>query len=88
MNSATATAIAKEMGIDPASAIGTDAHRDKWLGKLGQAGFSEKSALAIFRQAMEARYVFGSFSAAVKAYAGTEAGIQSAPAPGKKARWD
>lgn len=83
-----ATAIAREMGIDPANAIGTKEHRAKWLGKLRAAGFDAKTARSIFTRAMETRHAFWRFDAAVKAIAGTEDGIKTAPRPGKDAKWD
>ena len=83
-----ATAIAREMGIDPANAIGTEEHRAKWLGKLRAAGFDAKTARSIFARAMDVRHSFGRFDAAVKAIAGTEDGIRTAPRPGKAAKWN
>lgn len=81
-------AVALEMGLRPENAIGTAEHRAKWLGKLAAAGFDRGAARAIFRQAMEARRMFGSFADAVKAFAGAEQGVLSAPLPGRKAKWD
>jgi len=88
MTEATASKIAVEMGIDPANAIGTAEHRAKWLGKLRAAGFDAKTARSIFTRAMEARHAFCRFDAAVKAIAGTEDGIRTAPRPGKAAKWN
>lgn len=81
-------AAALEMGLRPENAIGTEEHRAKWLGKLAAAGFDRKAALAIFRQAMEARRTFGGFADAVKAFAGAEQGVLSAPRPARNAKWD
>lgn len=81
-------AVALEMGLQPENVIGTREHRAKWLGKLAGAGFDRKAARAVFRQALEARRMFGSFPDAIKAFAGCEQGVQSAPLPGPKAKWD
>lgn len=81
-------AVAMEMGLRPENVIGTREHRAKWLGKLAAAGFDGRAARMVFRQALEARQLFGSFPDAVKAFAGAEDGVRSAPRPGRKAKWD
>lgn len=81
---------AEAMGVAPENAVGTAAHRRKWMGKLAAYGLSAESATKVFKAAMETRRAFGNFGEAIKAHVGTEQGVLSAPKPKRrgKAKWD